>query len=410
MMEEKLKKFDLLLLEYKEGSISDDDLALLQIMLKEDESLREHFVKAQALDAMLSIEEEFALPEEIYSQAKEPVKGDFSILLKIAALLLISGVIAGFFMNQKASENAVIASMGEVGEGVLVLRNGNTLKLSEFEDVEDGDKIITASKGASLSYLNETTTIFLKENSEVVFKLVKGAKIILLNKGDIICDVDKQPLDKPMKILTPHAEATVLGTQFLLTANADNSKLHVTEGSVNFRDKKSNETFEAKAGWTARISKESGIKSFKYTLDKKLIAIKSFTLINADTNEPFPQFDPIPPNALIKLSDLGTANINMLANVELEPRSVGAVRFVMKATSPEGENIKIYDPRGKQRNNCIEGIFPFMFGGDTDDEPVTARIWKAVPGSYKLKAVPYGDKTGKGASGIPANLNFTIIK
>ena len=378
-MEEKLKKFDLLLLEYKEDRITDEDFIVLQNMLKEDESLREHFVRAQALDAMLSVEEEFALPEEIYIKPKGSPKGDFSIIIKIAALLLISGVIVGSFLYQKSSKSTVIANMGEVGEGVLVIRDGLSIKLSEFEDVEAGDKIITGSKGALLSYLNERTTIFLKENSEVVFKIVKGAKVILLNKGDIICDVDKQPPGKPMKVLTPHAEATVLGTQFLLTATEDNSRLHVTEGSVNFRDKKSNETFEAKAGWTARISKKSDIKSFKHTLDKKLITIKNFTLINADTNEPFSQFDPIPDNALINLSELGTSNINLLANVELEPIYVGAVRFIMKAHSPEGKNIIIYDPRGKQRNNCVEGIFPFMFGGDTDDEPVTARAPPASP-------------------------------
>lgn len=409
-MDEQLKKFDLLLLEYKEGGISDEDLAELQTMLKENETLREHFVRAQALDAMLSIEEEFALPEEIYSKPQVPLKGNFSLLYKIAALLIISFSLAVVFFPGSQDENKIIAELDEAGEGVKFIRDGKTLKAADVNGLQDGDTIITEAVGASISYINEETTVFLKENSEVVFKLNKGAKVILLNKGDIICDVDKQPPGKPMTVLTPHAEATVLGTQFLLSAGKESSKLHVNEGAVNFRDKQTNETFEAKAGWTTRISQVSGNKSFRYTVDKNLIYIKGFTLLNADTSQPFPQFDPIPDGAVISLSELGTANLNILANVELKPRYVGAVRFIMDSRTASGKKIKIFDPRGRQRNNCVEGIFPFMFGGDTDDEPVKCRIWKAVPGIYKLSAVPFGEKEKKGASGNPSYLNFTIVE
>ena len=410
-MEDKLKKFDLLLLEYKEGSISDQDLKLLQGMLKEDEELRQQYVQAQALDAMLSIEEELSLPEVIYTKPEKVQSKSFGIVFRIAALLVISFSLAALFLiSNKSADSEIIANMGEFGDGVRVIRDGQPIKLEELEGVREGDTILTGKKGASLSYLNEETTIFLKENSEVTFKLHKGAKLILLNRGDIICDVDKQPPGKPMKIITPHAEATVLGTQFLLTADNDSSKLHVNEGAVNFRDKKTNKTFEAKAGWTSRISKKNGIKSFRHTLDKSLIAIKGFTLMNADTNEPFEQFDPIPQNAVIKLSELGTSHLNMLANVELNPRYVGAVRFKMDAVDEDGRKIKIYDPRGRQRNNCVENIFPFMFGGDTDDEPARGRIWKAVPGTYKLKAIPFGEKEEKGACGEASYLNFTIVE
>ena len=410
MMEEKLKEFDLFLLDYKEGSISDENLAKLQNMLKENENLREHFVKQQALDAMLSVEEEFSLPQEIYERPAEPVKGSFNFVYAIAALLAIAFIISFLAIPEKTVDAPSIALSYESGDNVEVIRGKNTFKLVDLDGIQSGDKIITKGQKASLSYMNEETTIVVTENSEVIFEIVDGAKVIRLNAGDIICDVDKQPPGKPMTILTPHAEATVLGTQFLLSAGEDASKLHVTEGAVNFRDKKTNKIFEAKAGWTARISKKADIKSYQHTVNSELIKIFNFTLINADTNKPFPQYDPIPNDSVISISELGTNKINILTNISLKPRYVGGVRFYMDSKSPDGKKLKVYDPRGRQRNRCQESIFPFMFGGDTDDEPVRARPWTVVPGTYKLKAVPFGDTESNGVSGKPAYINFTIIK
>ncbi|MCM8525868.1 MAG: FecR family protein [Lentisphaeraceae bacterium] len=408
-MDQKLKDFDLLLLDFKEGTISDADLQKLQKMLKEDEALRGHYIREQALDAMLNIEEEISLPQEITSESKKPVEGNFSILYTVAAALIIALGVAALLPKDSQS-NPVIVNLEEVGDELQIIREGKKLVLDDIEGIIAGDKIITSKKGASFSYVGESTTILLSEKSEAIFQMKNGAKVIYLTSGNIICDVDKQPPGKPMKIFTPHAEATVLGTQFLLTAGKDNSKLHVNEGTVDFKRKGTNESFKTEAGWSTRISKKSGIKSFKHTLDKSLIAIKGFTLINADTNQPFPQYDPIPQNAVIKLSELGTSNLNMLANVALNPRYVGGVRFIMDARRPNGKPIKIYDPRGRQRNNCVESLFPFMYGGDTDDEPVNARPWKAVPGTYNLLAIPFGAKEEMGALGKTETLNFKIVK
>jgi len=411
-MNEKLKEFDLLLLEYKEGNISDENFDRLQSMLREDESLREHYAQAQAqaLDAMLSIEEEFALPEEIYSKSLKPVKGNFSIIYAVAALFVVGFIIASKIISANSVPKPVMAYINELGAETQIIRNNQLLNVKDLKVLFSGDKIKTKGKNFSLNYFKEGTTVVLTENSEAIFETVGGAKVIHLKSGDVICDVDKQPPGKPMKIYTPHAEATVLGTQFLLSAEKDFSKLHVNEGAVEFKDKATNKSIEAKAGWTTRISIKAGIKSFQKTIDSALIKINDFTLINAETNKPFPQFDPIPQDSIISLSELGTNKINILVNVELKPRYVGGVRFYMDAKSPEAKKIKIYDPRGQVRNRCGESIYPFMFAGDTDDEPVKARVWEAVPGTFKLKAVPYGDKRSKGISGKPSYVNFQIVE
>jgi len=378
-------------------------------MLKNDAELRTYYIQQQNLDALLQNESERNLQFVKPFKKKKSSRKVVTLVLQIAAFITVS-LLLTVFLKTEPVESLTQISIDEYGRDIKVFRGDQLLDLTTLGEIKSGDKIITGNFSASFRYLNEETSIILNGNSEAVFRENGGAKVIYLNSGDLICDVDTQPFQKPMKIYTPHAEATVVGTQFLLTTGKDNSRLSVGKGTVNFRSKISNEVFEVTAGWTSRISKQKGTQNFRFTQDKTLIEVTDFTLINADTNLPFPQYDPIPEGSKIKLSELGTDRINILANVELNPRYVGSVRFKMNAVSPTGQKLKIYDSRGKPRNNCVESLFPFMFGGDTDDEPVKARVWKAVPGTYELKATPYGEKVENGISGKSVHLNFQILK
>ena len=53
--------------------------------------------------------------------------------------------------------------------------------------------------------------------------------------------------------------------------------------------------------------------------------VTSFTLINADTGQPFPQYAQIPNGAAIDLATLGTQNLSIQANTN--PATVGSVEF-----------------------------------------------------------------------------------
>ena len=60
----------------------------------------------------------------------------------------------------------------------------------------------------------------------------KSAKRVQIRSGSIVGTVAKQPSGAPMVLLTPQAEATVLGTHFLFETGKDNSRLTVYEGRV----------------------------------------------------------------------------------------------------------------------------------------------------------------------------------
>ena len=144
-MDQKLKDFDLLLLDYKEGTISDADLQKLQKMLKENEVLRGHYIREQALDAMLNIEEEISLPKEITSESKKPVEGNFSVLYTVAAALIIALGVAALLPKDSQS-NPVILNLEEVGDELQIIREGKKLVLDDIEGIIVGDKIITSKK------------------------------------------------------------------------------------------------------------------------------------------------------------------------------------------------------------------------------------------------------------------------
>ena len=56
--------------------------------------------------------------------------------------------------------------------------------------------------------------------------------MIRLREGDLFLDVSPQPEGKPMRVITPSAEAVVLGTQFNVSASPLSTSLTVNEGNV----------------------------------------------------------------------------------------------------------------------------------------------------------------------------------
>ncbi len=125
------------------------------------------------------------------------------------------------------------------------------------------------------------------------------------------------------------------------------------------------------------------------TADNVTVTVKqkvvSFTLINADTEQPIKT---LTSGAILDLATLPTKNLNIRANTA--PTTVGSV--VMVLTGAES------------RNQTETGMPYALFGGDAD-----YAAWVPVGGSYTLKATPYTAASGTGSAGTAATINFTII-
>ncbi|WP_247237864.1 PKD domain-containing protein, partial [Telluribacter sp. SYSU D00476] len=114
--------------------------------------------------------------------------------------------------------------------------------------------------------------------------------------------------------------------------------------------------------------------------------VVSFTLINADTEQPIRD---LVPNDVIDMATLPTRNLNIRANTE--PYPVGSVKFVMS---------------GKQNRTQTETGAPYALFGDDNGN---YRNWTPALGNYSLTATPYTEASAKGTAGTPLIINFSVI-
>ena len=113
------------------------------------------------------------------------------------------------------------------------------------------------------------------------------------------------------------------------------------------------------------------------------------SLINADTSEPIPGFNPIRNSATIVLSQLPTQNISIQAFTS--PASVGSVQFALT---------------GAANRNFLKSAPPYTLAGDIGGNihPLAPSL---SPGSYTLRATPYTHSSG-GVAGSTTTVSFTV--
>lgn len=114
------------------------------------------------------------------------------------------------------------------------------------------------------------------------------------------------------------------------------------------------------------------------------VDVTSFTLINADSDQPVAGYDPIPSGAVFNLASLPTSNLNLRANVN---GSAGSVRFVWS---------------GAESGTQTESAAPYAMKSDTAGNYYA---WIPSAGSYSVTATPY---SGAGATGTVAGAVLTL--
>lgn len=127
--------------------------------------------------------------------------------------------------------------------------------------------------------------------------------------------------------------------------------------------------------------------------EKAAIAVTGLTLINAETDQPVPGYDPIPAGAALRLSAL-PRQLNIRANVT---PGVGSVRFTLSGAQDR-----------------LENEAPFALCSDTNNKNGNKGAYFACagnvlsPGAHTLSATPYPQLFGKGAPGQALSWTFTV--
>jgi ferric-dicitrate binding protein FerR (iron transport regulator) len=154
-----------------------------------------------------------------------------NLLLVAAAAALIAGVfIAPGLLQQGKAIARVEAIQGEAkvvrGDSEVLLKVGDAILTEKTLRVADGSSLV-------LVYADRTRIEVAGGSFALSSNPTTRAKQVLLESGELTANVAKQSAG-PMLFNTPHAVATVLGTEFRLTVEPKATRLDVTEGSVQF--------------------------------------------------------------------------------------------------------------------------------------------------------------------------------
>jgi len=139
------------------------------------------------------------------------------------------------FLVLRPSEHETLAQIEGRPQGMALLRGGKPVAWTGVMAVKSGDQIQTpAQSGATVAYLKEATALELRAGTRLRLERTNASHRLELALGTLTAKVAPQPKGLPMLILTPHAEAIVMGTEFLLAVDAQRSRLEVRDGTVQF--------------------------------------------------------------------------------------------------------------------------------------------------------------------------------
>jgi glucose/arabinose dehydrogenase len=118
-------------------------------------------------------------------------------------------------------------------------------------------------------------------------------------------------------------------------------------------------------------------------------SVNSFTLINADTDQPITGYDPIPNGATLDLATLPTPRLNVRANTT--PGTVGSARFD-------------YDGTVGYR---IENSGPYALAGKASATDYAA--WTPTVGNHTIVGTPFTSAGAAGTAGTSRTLTFSVV-
>jgi ferric-dicitrate binding protein FerR (iron transport regulator) len=144
----------------------------------------------------------------------------------------------------------VIAVLGRVQGDVQIASAAGKRKAAAGEGLtaDDGLESAGSASHAVLDY-PDGTRIELGPDSTIERHAERqGKRIITLARGTVAATVAKQAPGRSVGLTTPHAEVTVLGTQFTLVVTADATRLEVREGRVRLTRLPDGASIEVAAG------------------------------------------------------------------------------------------------------------------------------------------------------------------
>jgi ferric-dicitrate binding protein FerR (iron transport regulator)/regulation of enolase protein 1 (concanavalin A-like superfamily) len=227
-----MNSFDELILKWREGSLSSEELRQINALLASAENratLREEFLLSAGLRAVTAADGGKIIP-------MTPPPRRFPTAAwaaAIAACLVLGAVIARFAFAQPE-----VALLGPSGQR---LNAGDLIETTEGEET-----VIQLDAGRS--------SIQVRGGSRLQIVSLGRQKQFRLHHGSVVANV--APQREPLLFFTPQAEARVLGTEFVLSALPRSTRLDVAHGKVRFKRVTDGRSLDVRENEFATISPE----------------------------------------------------------------------------------------------------------------------------------------------------------
>lgn len=149
--------------------------------------------------------------------------------LAAAFILLLVGVFAFW----PSSSGSIATVTGKAGAILWTGDGGEVRHHLDAGDLIGGGTIETLSSDswAEIQFF-DGTTMTISGHSAITISDRDGQKVMRLREGTLSVDAAKQPAGAPMLLMTPSAEARVLGTQFNVSTDDVTTRVIVNEGLV----------------------------------------------------------------------------------------------------------------------------------------------------------------------------------
>ena len=178
-----------------------------------------------------------------------------SVLLAIAAFFLWSSV------ERPARQVAQPPALGHIQQatGTILSRDGNDGAPAKADTAFHSGEMFQTVGPESFAILvfHDGTKLALAAETTAVCTEDEARKKVTVRQGDVQAEVAPQPMGKPMFIVTPHAEVSVLGTRLSLSANTNSTKVQVAEGHVFMRRLSDGRSVDVFGGFHAVASAQS---------------------------------------------------------------------------------------------------------------------------------------------------------
>lgn len=236
------EEFEQLLTAYLEGDIGDDDLLRFHKAIKDIPTYRRRFREALRLHTLMRE----AAKEQVAQRELAPCSVGPSVpwrrgVYAAAACLVVGSLLYGlvwYNQPQKTQGTGFGQCLNVSGsDPVNIIRHGQSIVAQAGSIIYRGDIVASGQRSRATIELNEGTNFVLEEASMVLVDQTPEAQTkIRLDAGHALFEIEKRDTSAP-PVLVQTADATVevFGTLFTLEAVAENTRLKVYEGLVEFK-------------------------------------------------------------------------------------------------------------------------------------------------------------------------------